>query len=270
MQEPVDGVDAYPSDLALGDVTGDGLADILVGHAGGVEGGYVRILYGSAHPDSIADVILHPPTSQNHYFGSALAVGGDLDADGFGDLVVGAPGLSGYVHFYSGGPQFDADCEAIVSVYGQDDAFGDFIAMGGDVTGDGVVDVLISAPDDRSPGATMIGKVYVFSGAVPTDSPGEPHHAVGRVQSLDVSGRTLESREVQIRYTIPEAARAQLDIYDVAGRRVQRVFDRLHTPGEFKVLWDGRTREDRPVSRGVYILRLRTDRAQVSHKFVLR
>jgi hypothetical protein len=91
-------------------------------------------------------------------FGSAVSGAGDVDADGFGDFVIGAPeadDAAGAVYLVFGGPAsrpFGVELEAeagagYVRISGRaGDRFGISVAGVGDVNGDERADVLIGAP----------------------------------------------------------------------------------------------------------------------------
>ncbi len=59
-----------------------------------------------------------------------------------------------------------------------------------------------------------------------------------------------------VSFDVPEPARARLTVYDVAGRRVRVLLDRVVHPGGTAVSWNGRTDTGREVPPGVYYYRL--------------
>src|SRR5688500_19511648 len=78
-----------------GDVNGDGFSDLLVGYRqtsnGQTNEGMAFVYHGAAGvPDTTAD--WNAESNQaNAGFGAAVASAGDLNGDGFADIVVGAP-----------------------------------------------------------------------------------------------------------------------------------------------------------------------------------
>jgi hypothetical protein len=53
-------------------------------------------------------------------------------------------------------------------------------------------------------------------------------------------------------------ASTRIDLFDVSGRLVRRIFDGEKTPGMHLHTWDGTDDRGRPVDTGVYYLRLRS------------
>jgi hypothetical protein len=63
-----------------------------------------------------------------------------------------------------------------------------------------------------------------------------------------------------VRLGLPHAGRVQVDIYDVAGRRVRRLADRVFPAGEQELKWDGTDDAGRKLGRGVYFVRSSTQK----------
>ncbi len=153
--------------LAMGDVNGDGKADIAVGTAkenvNGNDGqGRVYVFSGA---DGSVIFTLDTPNPQTAWFGYSLATG-DVNGDGRADIAVGAPyeevGTSlvqGRAYVFSG-----ADGSLLFALDTPrpqwPSAFGFSISMG-DVNGDGRADIAVGAPAE----GLGRGGAYVFSGA---------------------------------------------------------------------------------------------------------
>ena len=162
-----------------GDVNGDGLSDILVGAWGadglGTDAGAGYLLYGPVTGTwslSAADVVLFGQAAGDR-FGAAGSSAGDVNGDGFDDLLLGAPGRdvggldSGVGYLLLGGaagPQTVAAAAAIWPGEAPGDQAGSSISGGQDLDGDGVNDVLLGAPLS-DPGLGDAGSAYLQSGA---------------------------------------------------------------------------------------------------------
>jgi hypothetical protein len=154
-----------------GDANGDGWADLAVGSStsdeGGNNAGKVSLFFG--RPVALADPDLEILGPAESLFGSAVAWAGDVNDDGYADLLVGAfrestGGLNtGKAFVFFGGEPMDdvPDLELAGSETGG--YFGRAVAGAGDVNGDGVADFAIGAP------RTDRGSVYVFFGGAELD-----------------------------------------------------------------------------------------------------
>lgn len=107
----------------------------------------------------------------NSEFGSAIAVIGDLEADGVGDMVVGSPHQHGqgavWVLFMNKNGTVDLETEISFEEGGfngnlnNDDAFGSAVAGIGDLDGDGFNDIAVGAPFDDDGGDNR-GAVWIL------------------------------------------------------------------------------------------------------------
>jgi len=150
-----------------GDVDGDGYADV-VGGAFGANGGVGAAYVWSGRTGSLLHTF--SGTQPIGHFGQAVAGAGDVDADGYADVIVGAPytggsggagGLQiGEVKVFSGrtGAQLRA-----WSGPNNFMAFGFAVDGAGDVDADGYDDLVVGAPYWDGAGSDS-GQAYVFSG----------------------------------------------------------------------------------------------------------
>jgi len=145
-----------------GDLNGDGYSDFVVGsiYAGAGSAGIAYVYFGSAVPGSAPPIDLEG-LAPNNMLGRAMTPVGDVNADGYTDLLVSEVDYllspSGGARLYLGGPSPSAagwngstptsrvDLPSPHS--GASDAdFAHWIASGGDTDGDGYADFLIAAP----------------------------------------------------------------------------------------------------------------------------
>ncbi len=158
-----------PIDTSYGatlDPDGDGFADVAVGAPGGA--GSVYVYRGSAAgPPATPSLTLAAADLQGTSFGAAIAAAGDLDGDGYGDIVVGQPsypamGGDGRAFVYAGSKDGLALTPTLVLAppAGMGGSFGATVTSAGDVNGDGYADVLVGAPA----AAGGAGRAFLFLG----------------------------------------------------------------------------------------------------------
>ena len=143
-----------------GDVNGDGYSDIIIGaknYSGGSGGGAAFIWYGSQTglgslgTPSNADWVLEC-NQDTALFGSTVSTAGDVNGDGYSDIIIGAPNYDngqlneGKVFAYFGssaGPSASSDWTEEINEAGS--YFGYSVSVAGDVNGDGYCDVIVGA-----------------------------------------------------------------------------------------------------------------------------
>lgn len=154
-------------------MNGDGFADVVVGapgaDAGGVDAGRVSVYLGRAGAsfDAVADLTIDGMADEG--LGGAVAIAGDLDGDGFADMVLGAPGSDldrvnqGRVYVHRGAAVLDAVPDRILVGEHAEGFFGSAVAAAGDVDGDGLADVVVGAHRAQAEGQ-WVGRAYVHAG----------------------------------------------------------------------------------------------------------
>ena len=152
-----------------GDINGDGFDDVLLGAPGegGSRQGQVHVFLGSdSGLDTVGGEIL-TGTEVNGQFGEAVAGLGDLNGDGFDDVVIGSPGhplsggglRSGVVQVLQGSAEglFGVGVvEAGPGVTG----FGGMLVAAGDTNGDSLPDFLV-----HGVGHNDLEEVFLFRGS---------------------------------------------------------------------------------------------------------
>ena len=152
----------------LGDVSGDGIPDFIIGaeddsSAGLNRNGSVRVFSGA--DASVIYTFWGDVSSQ--YLGSRVNAAGDVNNDGVPDIIVGAEyddtagSDAGLARVFSG-----ADGSILYTFLGNDgyEFFGESVSGVGDVNDDGHADVAVGANYDDDSGDNA-GSVRVFSGA---------------------------------------------------------------------------------------------------------
>src|SRR5262249_6402887 len=144
-----------------GDVNHDGYADIIVGApttplGGNFNCGRVHVyLGGPSGPQPLVPAMvldIDSPDGDSSKYGTAVASAGAVAADGFADVIVGAPGTSngssgGRIHLYRGSASGlqPAMQSTVLNLDGPNgtSAFGQAVSTAGDVNGDGFADVIV-------------------------------------------------------------------------------------------------------------------------------
>ncbi|MBD2261264.1 FG-GAP-like repeat-containing protein [Pseudanabaena sp. FACHB-2040] len=212
-----------------GDINGDGLDDFIVGASQANSGtGASYIIFGRkgglgsslnlATLDGTNGFAING-TTLGDLFGSAVSSAGDINGDGISDLIIGAPGVDGSSIFLKGagyvvfgskssfGSSFNLSTldgnngffiERATSSY---DSLGSSVSSAGDINGDGIDDLIISAPNADLNGRSDAGTSYVvfgsrsgFSNSFKLSSlNGKNGFVIGGTSSFAQSGRAISA-----------------------------------------------------------------------------
>ncbi len=195
-----------------GDVNGDGREDLLVG-APGVDATFPQTgaayLFlgppGTARKSDVGDADLKVVGyTEDEQVGYLVAGGGDMDGDGYGDILLGAPYLSGggvtragawYVVLGPGGPAM-----ATSAAWGDAEGEADYDALGtsvasGDLDGVGQRDLVAGAPNANEDGGDA-GHVFLHAG--PVQGAQQPNRAASDLfgKPGDLAGTALAAGDL--------------------------------------------------------------------------
>jgi hypothetical protein len=196
------------SALAFGDVNGDGHPDLVLGlpdaerDYSDMSDGAIAVVIGSARGlTPTYHVYLSAAAgvkASDTAFGSAVAVG-DINHDGYSDVVVGAPYNNEIVVLFGSKDGLrpshrqsirQRQVSSTPSHYL--DGFGSALAIG-DVTGDGFADVVVGAPGARVNGHDYAGQIFFLRGS--THGLTLTHHQMFTQDTAGVPGTALATAQ---------------------------------------------------------------------------
>lgn len=161
--------------FALGGITGadldgDGLSDLVM-EANGASPWYMAVLYGEDLRPSFVDASALPWVDDTDLSATTVKAGGDVDGDGYPDLLVADDfeDTYGLVYVVGGGARWvgttDIDDASVATIYGVNYATGSAAVGVGDVTGDGEDDIAVSCGSWDEPYENA-GAVGIFAGSL--------------------------------------------------------------------------------------------------------
>ncbi len=207
-----------------GDVNGDGLSDLIIGRAGGA-----AIVYGDSTPASSFDLVSLDGTngfvvSNAPFGGSSVSGAGDINGDGYDDVIVGTDvfGTAGDAYVVFGGTgvvanvlldELDGNNGFRLTVVDAANGIqlGASVSSAGDINGDGFGDLVVGAAYSDTQGDAEAGISYVVFGKA------GGFDAVINVDELDgTNGFRIDGAEADDRLgiAVSQAGDVNADGYD--------------------------------------------------------
>ncbi len=256
-----------------GDVNGDGYDDVIVGAIKyNYSTGRAYVYYGGSSMDNDADLTLEGE-ERNDYFGYSVSTAGDINNDGYDDMIVGAlrknHNDTGKVYVYYGGGNTSAGM--VLTGEGYENYFGRSVSAAGDINKDGYDDFIVGAD-----GYWANGKCYVYT------DPSAPVSVDNKLPEIPLRfelfqnypnpfGEAIPSENptTTISYVVPSvetrhALSLQLIVYDVLGREVATLVNKKQAPGNYSVQFNA---ENLP--SGIYFYTLSAGGFTVTKKMIL-
>jgi hypothetical protein len=175
LPSPVTGLGLFGHSVAGAcDVDGDGYGDIVIGAPGAAPNGQAFVYLGGEGGIATApSFTLAGPDGTAASFGNSVSCAGDVDGDGYADLLIGADAadgaatgtFTGRAYVYRGG-QAGVGPSPLVTLFGDQprEALGRWVSGAGDVNGDGYADVIVGADGENGADTTASGWAYVYLG----------------------------------------------------------------------------------------------------------
>jgi len=251
--------------ISAGDVNGDGFDDLLVGafrwDNPDLDEGKAMLFLGSAYGLASAPAWEVEGGLPRNNFGYHLDGAGDVNGDGFDDVVVSAPGVdpndlefhnAGEATLWLGSAGGLAPAPAWTLEGDQDEMKIEAVRGVGDVNGDGFGDVAVGALY-RDGEFADAGRAWVFFGCPEGHAQVPPAMLAG--VALGPAGGNPATRPA-VWFSLTRPAFARLTAFDLSGRRVAILFEGEAPAGTHRVEWRGLAESGGPLPAGVYVVRL--------------
>jgi len=121
---------------------------------------------------------------------------------------------------------------------------------------------IINSTGHRVP---CLGNLYIFTTptGIEEDATKSRMFSIGRISPNPFKNLTT------IRYSVDQKQKVEFAIYDVSGRKVIQLLNRILLPGNYSLTWDGKDNQGKNLGSGIYFIRCKRD-FSVSTKDITR
>ena len=221
---------------------------------------------GDQKPDTLTKITITGQAAGDN-FGYSVSTAGDVNGDGYSDVIVGAPYnhaggfYAGRAYISFGGTSMDSTIDVTMTGEAADDWFGTSVSTAGDVNGDGYSDVIVGAPLNAA-GGFEAGRAYVYfiyqsANYVKVDF-------IINNYSLRQNYPNPFNPATTITYQIPERSFVTLKVYDILGNEVATLVNEEKPAGSYEVEWNALS-----LPSGIYFYQLRANNFIESKKMIL-
>lgn len=280
------GYQTWPQDsisrviLYLGGAPMDTLADLTFYAPATYIGRIISNSSGDVNGDSFSDFAFSsPPTiyfghsqSTDSYsisikgtnvydeFGYSISNGGDINHDGFADIIVGAIGhrnesniVVGAVYCFLGGAQLDTIPDFFEQGNQYHSEFGKYVDNSADLNGDGYDEIIVGAPGE---GPELAGQVFIYSFTEFTGVDLAHDNKPAEQFNLYQNYPNPFNSSTAILYDLSDFSHVSIEIFNSSGQMIKTLFSGFQDSGSHSIIWDGTNSFADLVCSGIYFCRI--------------
>ncbi|MEE9432405.1 MAG: FG-GAP-like repeat-containing protein [Melioribacteraceae bacterium] len=240
-----------------GDVNNDGYDDIIIGAKAYTRStGRAYIYYGGATVADTATIILTGEKSRSE-FGVSVSSVGDINFDGYDDVIVGAGGYvtaTGRAYVFLGDSTMNNSADVIITGRTTNNFFGNSVSGNLDVNNDGVNDILVGAYKNK--------EAFVYTIFNPT--------SLEEVEITNLDFKLFQNYPnpfnptTKINFSLSEATRVSITIYNSIGQQVKELINKDFSAGVQSVDFNASN-----LSSGIYFYRIHASGYSTTKKMLL-
>jgi len=100
---------------------------------------------------------------------------------------------------------------------------------------------------------------------------GEPGNNIPSITKLELHNNYPNpfNPVTTISFSLPKEKKIELTIYNIKGQKVKTLYSGLAEEGKHTMVWEGKDTNDKSVSSGIYLYRLKTDNKELTRKMLM-